>query len=192
MRKTFLHFLGYTLVAFIFFIVGANYRDYDVRRKAQEASARSLRFYNTPAPLFTSTTAGLKPWSISEHAGKVIVLEFWATWCPPCVEAIPSFKQLYDRFKNRSDFELVGISLDGNDQVVKQFCESKKMEWEQLVEPNRGWDNSVARTFEVTGVPLTCVIDKKGIIRMYNHAPGSLEPFIEKLLSESNISENKL
>jgi thiol-disulfide isomerase/thioredoxin len=118
------------------------------------------------------------------------VLEFWATWCPPCVEAIPSFKRLHGRFKDRRDFELVGVSLDGDVSVVRQFCSAHGMEWEQLVEPKRIWDNSVARTLDVKAVPLTCIIDKKGIIRTYNHFPGNLEPLVESLLSEPNLESS--
>jgi hypothetical protein len=92
----------------------------------------------------------------------------------------------HDRFKDRSDFAMVGVSLDGDVSAIKQFCAAHKMECKQVVEPKRVWDNSVARAFEVTAVPLTCVVDKHGIVRAYSHFPGNLEPFVEALLSEHN------
>ena len=189
MRKSVFHLIGYTVVAGASFWIGALTRDYLVTKAAREALARPSKFLGNPAPMVSSTTVNSATWNLDKKRGKVVVIEVWATWCGPCVASMPRFRHLYERFKDRPNFMFVGVSLDPEWSVVREFCAQHDMPWEQLLEPKKEWSNSVARAFEVTGVPFTCVVDKRSIVRYYDDktlpqdAIG-LEDIVQKLLWE--------
>ncbi len=117
-------------------------------------------------------------------AGKVILLNFWATWCPPCRKEIPSMIKLYDKLKNRG-FEIVAISVDRNPEDLISFVAEQQMNFTVL----HDIDSTVARQYGVFRYPETLIIDRNGIVRQHlNGAVEWMEPeffnYIEKLLAE--------
>jgi peroxiredoxin len=185
MKKILFHSIGYTLVAGIFFWAGALTRDYLVTKELKGARVRSGKFLNKPAPPLASVMANSTPWSLQDQKGKVVVLDLWATWCGPCVASMLTFKSLYERFGHRPEFALIGVSLDNDASTVQQYCAAHDIPWEQLIEPRKKFDNSIARALEVDGVPFTCVIDQKGIVRFYDHS-AHVEGVVARLLEEPN------
>ncbi|MBE9531507.1 MAG: TlpA family protein disulfide reductase [Proteobacteria bacterium] len=98
--------------------------------------------------------------NFSEYKGKVIFLNFWATWCEPCKEEMPSMQILYDTFKRR-DFVVVAVSVDsGKVGVVKEFVDDHKLTF-PVLHDRRG---KVKESYKTTGVPETFIIDQNGII----------------------------
>src|SRR5689334_10832319 len=65
-----------------------------------------------PVPDITTKTLDGHAWRLSDNRGKVLLMDFWATWCGPCVAAMPHMKQVYDRFESNPDFRMVGVSDD--------------------------------------------------------------------------------
>ena len=118
----------------------------------------------TEAPKWTLT--GLDDKEVTSeklYKDKVVVLNFWATWCPPCVKEIPDFVELQKEYKDK-DLLFIGISLDrgaGNVQKVKDFVEKNGMNY-PVVMGNTGVTQKYGN---ITGIPTTYVIDKEGVIR---------------------------
>jgi peroxiredoxin len=113
------------------------------------------------APDFSIITAEGEHITSEDLRGKVVVLDFWGTWCPPCVESIPSLRSLHKRFSKEASFMLIGVSSDSDEDKWKEFTTSEKMVWPQYLDRNR----EVQRAFGVRAFPTYIVIDHEGIMR---------------------------
>jgi peroxiredoxin len=112
------------------------------------------------APDFTLKTIDDQEITLSQLKGKVVLLDFWATWCGPCRESIPHLVHLYKTYRENG-FEIIGISLDKGDlQVVRNFAKSMDIPYPIVIAPEE-----VVRSYRVTGIPTTFLIDKDGKIR---------------------------
>ncbi len=113
------------------------------------------------APDFTGTTLDGKPFRFSDLKGKVVLLDFWATWCSPCLAEVPNIKKAVDRFGRDGRFAVVGISLDTSDETAKTMVEKFGMNWPNLV-LGPAEENPVAKLFGVSGIPAMFLIDAEG------------------------------
>lgn len=131
-----------------------------------------------------STPDGKKG-SISDYAGKgkVILIDFWASWCGPCRNDMPRLVALYSKYKDQG-FEILGISLDDNLGSWTKAIESMNMTWPNLSDLG-GWHSKAARLYEVNRIPQSFLLDQKGNIVGANLQHESLIYKIEELLSES-------
>jgi len=113
------------------------------------------------APSFTLQDLNGKQVSLSDFKGKVVILDFWATWCPPCVKEIPHFIALYEQYKDQG-FAIVGISVDrGGISVVKSFARKYRVNYPILMT-----DGRVDKAYGgIPSIPTTFVIDSAGNIR---------------------------
>ena len=101
-----------------------------------------------------------KPVSIEDYRGKVVLLNIWATWCPPCKVEMPSMERLHRKLAG-TDFRLIAVSVDEEDStVVNTFVKDMGLTFEIL--HNR--DGSIRRIYQTTGVPESFVIDRDGVI----------------------------
>ncbi len=117
-------------------------------------------------------------------AGKVVLLNFWATWCPPCREETPSMVKLYERLKGEG-LEIYAVSVDRDDAAVQRFVKRFRVSYPVLRDPQA----AAARRFGVFKFPETFIIDRRGVIRY--HQIGALDwsdpgvvRALEALLSE--------
>jgi len=137
-----------------------------------------------PAPSFTLQDLNGKTVSLSDFKGKVVVLDFWATWCPPCVKEIPHFIELYEQYKDKG-FAIVGISLDREGiSVVKSFVRKYRVNYPILMT-----DGQVDKAYGgIPSIPTTFVIDSAGNIRQKYvgyREKAVFEADIKKLLAEA-------
>lgn len=115
-------------------------------------------FLNQEAPNFQWKDSDGKIKSIKDFKGKVVILDFWATWCPPCRAEIPHFVELSSEFGDK-DFVMLGVSVDQGTEVVEKFVKSYKMNYLQVVvKPD------VVSAYGVQPIPTTFVLNKEGKI----------------------------
>jgi peroxiredoxin len=105
---------------------------------------------------FTLTELGGKTWTLKEQRGKVVVLNFWATWCPPCRKEMPDLETLYQQFKDQG---LVILAISDEDAgKVRPFIAQQKVTYPILLDPGR----KVNELFQIEGIPKTFVYDRNG------------------------------
>lgn len=99
---------------------------------------------------------------LSDHKGKVILLNFWATWCPPCRKELPDLAQISAELKGK-DFVMIGVSVDDNQEILDKFLQTNKIPYTVVFEPNElvgKYMMTAGQTQNV--VPQTYIIDKEG------------------------------
>jgi peroxiredoxin len=117
--------------------------------------------------------------------GKVVLIDFWATWCPPCVAEVPNIRDLYKRL-SADGFEIIGVSLDQDRERLARFVQQNEMSWPQIIFPEpeqRGWDNPIARQYGVRAIPATLLIDREGRIIERNPSGKRLERAVASALA---------
>jgi thiol-disulfide isomerase/thioredoxin len=133
------------------------------------------------APDVSFTTLDGQKMSLSGLRGKVVLLDFWATWCGPCVAEMPRLKRVQAKYGKRSDFVMIGVSLDRSEARLKDFIEKEKLAWAQVFE-GRGWNSGAAREFGIGAIPAIFLIGKDGKIKGVNPGETALNERISKLL----------
>jgi peroxiredoxin len=113
-----------------------------------------------PAPDFTLNDLNGNEVSLSDLRGKVVFLNFWATWCPPCRLEMPEMEELYQEYKNE-DIVIIGVDLVEYASSVRSFVEENGYNWIFVIDTT----GEVAADYMVTGIPASFFIDKDGIIR---------------------------
>ena len=133
-----------------------------------------------PALDFQVTDLNGQALSLEKHRGQVILLDFWATWCPPCIAEIPNLKKTYETYKNQK-FQIIGISLDRSKEPLDAYIAKEKLDWIHY------WDNigKVSNLYKVQAIPSTFLIDGEGVIRKTNLRGYRLETAVAELVEEN-------
>jgi peroxiredoxin len=137
---------------------------------------------NSKAPDFTLKDMNGRNVSLSSLKGKVVLINFWATWCPPCKAEMPSMNKLYSELKDRG-FEIVAVSTDNSLSSVKDFLSRNRLDFPVLFDETK----TAARQYHVFSMPTTFLIDRNGMIveKFYGEedwADPDVRKKIEKLL----------
>jgi len=117
---------------------------------------------SVPAPDFTLEDMDGKKFSLKDYRGKVVLLNFWATWCPPCRREMPSMERLYEKFKGKN---FVVLALNQMEDVDQVFTYTGELQVTPAFPILFDKDSNVSRAYSVLGLPTTYLIDKEGNIR---------------------------
>jgi peroxiredoxin len=130
------------------------------------------------APDFTLTSVNGKTITLSQFRGKVILLDFWATWCAPCRSAIPHLKDLYKAYREKG-LEIIGLSLDkGNPERVRKFAANMGIEYTIIMA-----DDDLVKKYGISPIPTTYLIDREGYIT--NKWIGFSQTLMSKIAAET-------
>lgn len=144
-----------------------------------EGSARRMNLLGKPMLLKGVTLDG-KAFDWSRYKGKVVLIDFWATWCGPCVAELPLVRQAYDLYHDRG-FDVVAISLDDDRHQLEEFIQENKLPWTVLFDADAGKD-SMADYYGVFGVPTVILVGADGKVISLDARGPVLESQLEELL----------
>ena len=122
--------------------------------------------------------------SLEKYRGNVILLDFWAVWCKPCIAEMPNVKQVYEKYKD-DNFQIIGISLDESRDTLVDYLEKEGITWPQVFDGN-GWKNQVAEMYGIRAIPQMYLIDGEGVVRKSDVRGPALEPAVAELIQENN------
>ena len=145
-----------------------------------DSGGSPTNFVGQAALDFEVTDMKGQPLSLAQYSGKVVLLDFWATWCPPCIAEMPNVKQTYAKYKNQN-FEIIGISLDRGKAALEAYIEKEGIMWPQY------YDNGgqISNMYQVSSIPSTFLIDGNGVIRNTNLRGSALETAVAQLVREN-------
>jgi thiol-disulfide isomerase/thioredoxin len=154
--------------------------------EARLVIANPIRARTPFAPHFSFTTHENQNVSNASLRGKVVLLDFWGTWCPPCRESVPILRDLNKKYAGKS-FQLVGISSDNDEEVWKTFIQAQHMDWSEYIDLS----DEVLQAFKVESFPTYIVLDKDGVIRfrqsgLGEYTQGELTDAIKKALKRES------
>jgi thiol-disulfide isomerase/thioredoxin len=154
--------------------------------EARRMVANPLRARAPFAPDFSFTTYQRQDVSNASLRGKVVLVDFWGTWCPPCRESVPALRNLSKKYAGKA-FQLVSVSSDDDEDVWKTFIKAERMDWLQYID----LPGEVLHAFKVDSFPTFVVLDKDGVVRFRQSGEGpqtemELEDAINKYLKRES------
>jgi thiol-disulfide isomerase/thioredoxin/outer membrane protein assembly factor BamD (BamD/ComL family) len=152
------------------------------RQRAQRYAERPELARLRMAPAFAVTTVDGTRVSLDGLQGKVVLIDFWATWCGPCREALPRIQKIAQKFEGQP-LLILSVSLDNDEQKWKDFIAKNNMTWLQY--RDRGSDESLAHLFNVNAIPHTFTIDADGVLQDEHIGDEAIEGKLRKLCTRA-------
>jgi thiol-disulfide isomerase/thioredoxin len=156
---------------------------------------RALLYINEPelaralmAPPFSVTTLDGNKISLDELQGKVVLIDFWATWCGPCREALPHMKEIARKFEGQP-LIVLSVSVDSDEKKWRDFVTKNEMTWPQYFD--HGFPGAVAKQFDVQAIPHTFTIDADGILQDEHIDDAAIDGKLKKLIKRAQEKQQE-
>jgi thiol-disulfide isomerase/thioredoxin len=121
-----------------------------------------------------------KTQKLSDHKGKVVLIDFWASWCGPCRKANPSLALLYSKYKSKG-FEIFGVSIDDEKNAWKKAIKNDNISWKQVI-ARGGWDSPVALQWKLEQIPASFLLDREGKVIAVDPSKEDIENHLKTIL----------
>ena len=155
------------------------------QQEAMEASAKTIQdslAVGAKFPDFSEKDVDGKTLSIADHKGKVVLIDFWATWCPPCRAEIPNVVATYKKYHDQG-FDIIGVSLDQDREKLLGYTKQNDMTWPQFFD-GQGWQNKLAVKYGIESIPATYLLDGNGFIIATDLRGDALEQAVTRALAK--------
>jgi thiol-disulfide isomerase/thioredoxin len=152
-------------------------------REFVKARERFIALSHTPFEMKFTALDGREV-DVAKLRGKVVLIDFWATWCNPCIAELPNVKTVYEQYRDKG-FEIIGISVD-SEKDRRKFADlvaAEGVTWPQHFD-GKGWDNQYALEYTVTGVPAMLLLDQKGFLVSTDARGEKLGAEVKRLLGQ--------
>ncbi|MBM2833834.1 MAG: Thioredoxin protein [Candidatus Brocadiaceae bacterium] len=135
------------------------------------------------APTFNVTDVDGKSIDMAKHKGNIIIIDFWATWCDPCIQEFPNVKKLYSKFKDKG-VQFIGVSLDDDIEDLRGFVKQVEVEWPQIFDGKR-WQGAIPSLYHIQAIPTMVLLDRESKVRYVGSDTEAVTRIVTTLLSES-------
>ena len=154
------------------------------RRYAERVELARARM----CPPFIATTIDGRRISLDDFAGKVVLIDFWATWCPPCVAALPHIKEIAHRFEGQP-LVAISVSFDNDDAKWRAFVAKNRMTWIQVRDGR--FNGPLAHVFDIRAIPATLTVDADGVLEDQHEGDAAIDGKVGKLVDRAEELANR-
>jgi peroxiredoxin len=158
------------------------------RELARLGTLRRLVIGAEAVPFSAKSTSGADI-SLEDYRGKVVLIDFWASWCMPCKQEMPNVKKVYREFHDKG-FEIIGVSLDNSEANFDRYIREQKIAWPQIFD-GKGWMSGIGRMYAVSAIPATFLLDRDGKIRYKNLRGEELYAAVAGLIAQRRTSSSE-